>query len=171
MSILIECSKTLVNFSPCSTFHLCACSISERLTFSSTYFTRRTSGHLHSRKFISVPPFNVVFLTTPLISLLLASHSFIQLQRGNATEQTNTRSDQKYPGQQFFEKLLVGSKWQSCRILGNISWPHIPEEWMAAWLSRKWADLQCNRICPSVVLWNGCVEGATCLHQVLPKTW
>jgi hypothetical protein len=71
----------------------------------------------------------------------------------------------------FIEKLLIVSKWQSCRILGNISWRHIQEERVAAWLSREWVDLQCNRVCPSVILWNGCLEGATCLHQVLPENW
>jgi hypothetical protein len=78
----------------------------------------------------------------------------------------------KISGTKFLkEKLLVVSKWQPCRILGNISWRHIPEERMVAWLSREWVDLQCNCVCPSVVLWNGCVERATCLHQVLPETW
>jgi hypothetical protein len=71
----------------------------------------------------------------------------------------------------LIEKPLTVSKWQPCRILGNISWHHIPEERVAAWLSREWVDLQCNRVCSSVVLWNGCVEGATCLHQFLPETW
>jgi hypothetical protein len=71
----------------------------------------------------------------------------------------------KYPGQNFLEK------WQPCRILGNISWRHIPEEQVAASLIREWVDQQCKRVCPSVVLWKGCVEGATCSHQVLPETW
>jgi hypothetical protein len=66
----------------------------------------------------------------------------------------------KISGTKFFmEKLIIVSKWQPCRILGNISWRHIPEERVAAWLSREWVDLQCNRVCPSVVLWNGCVIG------------
>jgi hypothetical protein len=78
----------------------------------------------------------------------------------------------KISGTKFFiEKLLIVSKWQPCRILDNISWRHIPEERMVTWLSREWVHLQCNRVCPSVVLWNGCVEGATCLHHVLPETW
>jgi hypothetical protein len=69
------------------------------------------------------------------------------------------------------EKLLIVSKWQPCSMLGNISWHHIPEKRMAAWISHEWVDLQCNHACPSVILWSGCVEGATCLNQVLPETW
>jgi hypothetical protein len=78
----------------------------------------------------------------------------------------------KISGTKFLkEKLLIVSKWQPCRILSNISWRHIPEERVSPSLSREWADLQCNPVCPSVVLRNGCVEGTTCLHQVLPETW
>jgi hypothetical protein len=55
----------------------------------------------------------------------------------------------------FTEKLQIVLKWQPCRILGNVSWRHIPEEWVAAWISREWVDLQCNLVCPSIVLWNG----------------
>jgi hypothetical protein len=58
-----------------------------------------------------------------------------------ATIWTHTRSVQKYPGQNFFiEKLLIILKWQPCRILGNISWRHRPEDRMADWLSREWVQ-------------------------------
>jgi hypothetical protein len=42
--IVYERSKTLLNFSPCSTLHL-TFSTSKRLTFTLPTFTRRTSGH------------------------------------------------------------------------------------------------------------------------------
>jgi hypothetical protein len=59
LKISIDCSKTLLNVSFCSTFHLFTFSTSERLTFSSTYLfqkdERALPGHLHIRKCICFP--------------------------------------------------------------------------------------------------------------------
>jgi hypothetical protein len=74
--IVHERSKTVLNFSPCSTSHHSIFSTSERLTFSSIYFyqkdERALPGDLQSRTYLPLPlPLNIVSLATlPPLSLL-----------------------------------------------------------------------------------------------------
>jgi hypothetical protein len=65
-----------------------------------------------------------------------------------------TRSDQE-SNNIFMEKLLMVSKWQPCRILGNISWRHIPEERMAArgWSWVSWHTVQSCLSLRRIVKW------------------
>jgi hypothetical protein len=63
------------------------------------------------------------------------------------------------------QKLLIVSKWQPCRIFGNIFWCHTPEEWLAGWLCREWVGLQCKHVFSSVTLWNECATVCCILCQ------
>lgn len=55
LKLLIECSKTLLSFTPCCTFHISTSSTSEHLTVSSTHlykYERALPRNLPSRKFL-----------------------------------------------------------------------------------------------------------------------
>jgi hypothetical protein len=79
----------------------------------------------------------------------------------------------KISGTKFFiQKLLIVLKWQPCRT----HWQHLltpHTRGVDGNLTQWWVSWSTVQLCLSLrlILWNGCVDGATCLHWVLPETW